>query len=152
MKTIIWEYNKAFVFGHIKIAMMHIKDKPTLVVQDDFGHYGKKCNGMIEYTRIDDEYCFPVYSKTVEIDEPFFQSAYNAIATSLAPIFSSQEKIGLDGDSLTIYIQCDEGHKCKFYLWAPAYEEDDCYKTNSIFHSFLQILEKAGLLEWYEGK
>jgi hypothetical protein len=150
VKTIIFEYEKAFHISHMKIAMQQGIDGYTMVVQNDFGFGHKPCDDMAEYVRIDGWHCYPVFSKTIDIDESFFRSAYNAIADSLASIFSAQGKNGLDGDGLTIRIASDEGHTCKVCLWAPSYDEQDCCKTNGVYQVFLQVLEKAGLSEWYK--
>lgn len=150
MRTIIWEYEKAFSAGRVKIAMLQGINGHTMVVQDDFAFRDKPNDDMVEYMRIDDWHCYPVFSKTIKIDESFFQSAYDTIANSLVPIFSSQGQCGFDGDGLTIKLWSDEGHKCKVYLWAPSYDKDDCYNTNRVYQVFLQVLEKAGLTDWYD--
>jgi hypothetical protein len=152
MKTIIWEYHKAFSTSPVEIAMTQWKDEHTMVVQSAFGYDAHKCDGLAEYMAIKDGYCYPVYSKSLVIEESFFNEAYNVIVNSLAAIFSAEEASGFDGDGLTVIIRCEEGHQCKFYIWAPSYHKDDRYKTNDVYQVFLGVLEKAGLTDWYKER
>ena len=152
MELIIWDYQAAFQLSHIEIAMFQQDERCLLVLQDTrpFFH-AAPCDGMSEYMRINDWDCSPARSKVIEIDHSFFLAAYQTITESLVPMFKDSHCAVLDGDDLTIKVVSGRGHRCKIHLHAPGYNEEDPQK-NSIYQLFLLVLEKAGLLDWYQAE
>jgi hypothetical protein len=151
MKAIIWEYKKAFEQTTIEIAMYPKNDRYSMTVQNKHGSYGKPSGDMHEIMMIDEWHCSPFQTKTIEIEKSFFDTVFEVIADSLVPLLSAQHPIGLDGDGLIVKIISEEGHRCKFFLWAPSYCEGDRHRTNGIFQTFMQVLELAGLTDWYKA-
>ena len=124
-----------------------------MLVQSAYNYlYKKPLPGLTDYLTIDDWNCVPISSKTIAIDEAFFCEAFEAITESLVPIFSVPQPQGHDGDELTVKICSAEGHRCMFRLWAPRFVEDNRYKTNNVYQMFMQVLEKAGLTDWYNER
>jgi hypothetical protein len=92
------------------------------------------------------------YSKTIEIEEKFFSEAFQTLTSSLTKLFKVGITSWMDGGRLIVSMKGDAGHECTLDLTSPVFEKNDAYGTNALYRSFLEVLDIAGLMEWYDDK
>jgi hypothetical protein len=148
-KQIIYRYSRSFDTSQPYVALFKMMDDSCrMVVQQPMGFEAIADNLQpIQVITYDDVKW--THSKTLKISLEMFNGIYDSIVEALPELVQAEFSQGFDGDDLSIELRDRRGHECKIRVWDPHEDPDDSYHYNKVYAGFIQVLETAGLLEWY---
>jgi hypothetical protein len=153
-KQILYRYSRSFDFLAPDIGLFKTKEgNCSMVLQLPYGfeqfNSGPHIDGLLTTRMIMPNDVVWAYSKTIEFSSAAFDKLYEDIVNSLATLIQVDFPTGEDGDDLSVEIEDFHGHSCKIRFWSPQEYPEDCYHFNAIYAGFVEVLEVAGLLDWY---
>jgi hypothetical protein len=148
-KQIIYRYSRSFDFDTPDIGLFKTRGAMCSMVIQQQCPLKLITDGLLATRIVTHNAVECAYSKTIEFSSAVFDKLYEDIVSSLAALSPVDFPTGEDGDALSVEIKDFRGHSCIINVWAPHESQDDRYHFNAIYAGFVEVLEFAGLLDWY---
>ena len=148
-KSIIFRYERSFESAQPSIGLFKMRDGSCqMVVQQRYG-YEPITEGLCNTIIIEhDSVNYFIHRKTLDFSTKEFDLLYKTIVESLYEFKDVEHQGGFDGDDLSVDVKEHGGHACRLRIWCPHYYHKEYHFTDA-YNGFLDVLEKAGLLDWY---
>ena len=148
-KQIVYRYSRSFDIAVPSIGLFKMTDDSSrMVVQQSYG-FEPITDGLQLIQVITYEGVKSTHSKTMEYNASNFDRIFNDIVNSLLKLSQAEFPTGLDGDSLSVEIATRRGLSSTINIWGPGEDRDNQYHFNAVYAGFVEVLETAGLLDWY---